>query len=683
MLIKRIKLNNIRSYTEQEILFPKGSVLLSGDIGSGKTTVLLAIEFALFGLQKGIIDGTALLRNGTNQGMVELELEIDGRPIILKRTLKRKKDSVVQDSAILKINDKEKELSATELKAFILEILNYPPQLLKKQNLIYRYTVYTPQEHMKHILSSSPEERIDIIRKIFDIDKYKRIEDSCNIFISKLKEIIKLKQGQLSDFQFKKNELEKKKEILNKIKLEIQNIIPKFEKIQTELKEIKIENEKLKERIQKFNFLSQKLAKQEVELKEKRMQLEDYARNLEQLEIAILKLKKDVEIKIDYDIIKKREELEKEKEKKANEEKNIGKEIAAMMALKKKLEEDGQKISSLKICPVCKQTVTEDHRNKINLEIKEELIKINKSLADKEELIKKINFEFQELEKKIEKIREEERLLEILKIKKDNLKDKEYEKEILDKKIKKLSEEISLLEKLKKETENEFANYSDIEDQKIKIEKQLENKLDEEREIIKLKASFEKGKKDLEDEIKELELEIEEKEKIAKELEKIFELQNWLSKQFLFVVQQIEKQVMFKLNIEFNILFKKWFSMLVEDTLDARIDLEFTPLVEQAGYDISYEYLSGGERTALALAYRLALNQVINSMLSKISTKSILILDEPTEGFSSEQLDRMRQILQEINVDQLILVSHELKMESFVENVIRLSKEGNVSRIVN
>ncbi|MCX8194353.1 MAG: AAA family ATPase, partial [Candidatus Pacearchaeota archaeon] len=131
MLIKRIKLNNIRSYTEQEILFPKGSVLLSGDIGSGKTTVLLAIEFALFGLQKGLIEGNALLRNGKNDGAVELELEVEGKTIILRRTLKRKKDSVVQDSAILKMNGEEKELSATELKAFVLNILNYPSQLLK------------------------------------------------------------------------------------------------------------------------------------------------------------------------------------------------------------------------------------------------------------------------------------------------------------------------------------------------------------------------------------------------------------------------------------------------------------------------------------------------------------------------------------------------------------------------
>jgi len=46
-----------------------------------------------------------------------------------------------------------------------------------------------------------------------------------------------------------------------------------------------------------------------------------------------------------------------------------------------------------------------------------------------------------------------------------------------------------------------------------------------------------------------------------------------------------------------------------------------------------------------ALAYRLSLNQVINNLMSTIKTRDLLILDEPTDGFSGEQLDRMRDIL--------------------------------------
>ena len=43
MRIKKITLDNIRSYSHQEVEFPEGSILLSGDIGSGKTSILLGI----------------------------------------------------------------------------------------------------------------------------------------------------------------------------------------------------------------------------------------------------------------------------------------------------------------------------------------------------------------------------------------------------------------------------------------------------------------------------------------------------------------------------------------------------------------------------------------------------------------------------------------------------------------
>ncbi|MAG10801.1 DNA repair protein Rad50, partial [Candidatus Pacearchaeota archaeon] len=117
------------------------------------------------------------------------------------------------------------------------------------------------------------------------------------------------------------------------------------------------------------------------------------------------------------------------------------------------------------------------------------------------------------------------------------------------------------------------------------------------------------------------------------------------------------------------------------DSFDVSLREDFTPVIEHQDYEIDYAYLSGGERTAVALAYRLALNQVINSLLSKIKTRSLVILDEPTDGFSEQQLDKMRDVLQELEIQQLIIVSHEQKIESFVENVIRSKKENNVSII--
>ena len=95
MLIKKITLKNIRSYLDEEITFPEGSILLSGDIGSGKTSVLLGIEFALFGLQPGQ-KGNSLLRNDVKEGSVKILFEINGKEIEIERTLKKTK-TVTQD----------------------------------------------------------------------------------------------------------------------------------------------------------------------------------------------------------------------------------------------------------------------------------------------------------------------------------------------------------------------------------------------------------------------------------------------------------------------------------------------------------------------------------------------------------------------------------------------------------
>ena len=68
--------------------------------------------------------------------------------------------------------------------------------------------------------------------------------------------------------------------------------------------------------------------------------------------------------------------------------------------------------------------------------------------------------------------------------------------------------------------------------------------------------------------------------------------------------------------------------------------------------------------------------------MGPIKTKDLIILDEPTDGFSTQQLDKLRDVLDQLGVKQTIIVSHESKIESFVEHVIRIGKSGHVSRVI-
>jgi exonuclease SbcC len=186
----------------------------------------------------------------------------------------------------------------------------------------------------------------------------------------------------------------------------------------------------------------------------------------------------------------------------------------------------------------------------------------------------------------------------------------------------------------------------------------------------------------LEKRISELKEEIENKTKLKKQMEQYARLEGWISGFFTNLMGTIEKHVMLNIRQEFDALFEKWFSMLVPDeNLSVRIDEEFSPVVEQDGFETEYSFLSGGEKTAIALAYRLALNKVINDLIDTIKTKDLIILDEPTDGFSTEQMDAMRDVLHELDNRQTVIVSHESKIESFVKNTIRFSKENHVSRV--
>src|SRR3989344_2035813 len=218
MELKKISLENIRSYTSSTIDFPLGSVLLSGDIGSGKSSILHAIDFALFGIRKGDLSGASLLRSGEKKGFVELSFKIDNKEITIKRTLKREKETVVQDSGSIIINSKKEDLSPIELKQKVIELLNYPKEsLTKSKSLIYHYTVYTPQEEVKQILLGDKEIRINTLRKIFGIDKYQRISDNTKILLGLIKDKKKELQAKVTDIDSKislKGQLSQKTQIL-------------------------------------------------------------------------------------------------------------------------------------------------------------------------------------------------------------------------------------------------------------------------------------------------------------------------------------------------------------------------------------------------------------------------------------------------------------------------------------
>jgi exonuclease SbcC len=686
MILKSIKLENIRSYLNQQIDFPTGPVLLSGDIGSGKSTILLAIEFALFGVKRKDLSGSALLRHGKKEGSVELKLNINSKEIIIKRKLKRGKEDIKQEAGYIIINGIKKEGTHIELKTMILDLLGYPKDLItKSKDLVYRYTVYTPQDLMKQILMEDKDIRLDTLRKVFNIDKYKRIKENSQIYIRELKEKRKNYQGKIEDLEEKKKIKEQRKEETKKFEEKLKKLTPNLEKIKKELEENKKLILKTEKSIKKLNELKKEFQLNELNLNNKLEKRKNNNKEIEILEKEINKTKKELEEKEIKDIeafLKEIKEKEQELRLMSNTILEINKKISEFETKKQHSNETKEKISKIDQCPVCLQNVGEEHKEAIHQKEQKLIDELEENIRLHKEQETKAKRKIEELNKKQEELRKKQTEIKALMIKKESIKEKEDKKQNLSLQQERIKKEIGKINIKKVELNKQIDELEDIEKEYTKIRDNFEKIHSNERKVEIEKRELEVKKEEIGKLIKTLGEEIDKKLKTKQDLNKISQYQNWLEEYFINLMNTMEKHVMLQVYREFNELFQQWFNILIEDeTINVRLDDEFTPIIEQNGYETNIENLSGGEKTAVALAYRLALNKVINDIIGEIKTKDILMLDEPTDGFSTEQLDKIRVVLEQLNIKQIIIVSHESKIESFVDSVIRINKSEHISQV--
>ncbi|MEM4282501.1 MAG: AAA family ATPase [Candidatus Woesearchaeota archaeon] len=687
MIINSINLRNIRSYVNERINFPEGSILLSGDVGAGKTTILLAIEFALFGILRGEVSGSSLLRNGTESGYVELSLELGGKPIVIKRTLRRSKGSVEQESGEISIDGMRQVLTATELKSRILSLMGYPLELASKsKSLIYRYTVYTPQDEMKRILFEDKESRLDILRRVFFIDKYRRIKDNTTIFIRQLREQLRELEGETADLDYKTKRLNEKKDELAAIEIKLVNassilktakeFVEVVRKKCAEAEAILIKANELK---RSFDVLKAELEGVNEQKERTLKEAELLKKQIGELDALLGEGRSEAHKEVISELIsKKNQELDR-----CEKEILTQREHVASLKNQKRLSEDTiLKISKLESCPLCLQKVSEEHKKKIMSREETALSKLEKELEEHLKMIENLEKQKREIKAELEALKKKEEEAFAIKLKAESLIEKRQQLSSRLTIIKSLEERARNLSKKISENEVVLKTLQTAREDYEKARKELDFALEKEKWAEVEYGKLLKEKESLVYVVKELEAEVQKKLNAKAKIEQTKQLISWLGENFISMIEAMEKAVMARVHSQFNELFTRWFNLLVDDELiAARLDEEFSPVLEQNGYETPVESLSGGEKTACALAYRLALNKVINDLIHGIQTKDVIILDEPTDGFSNNQLDRMRDVLNQLGLRQIILVSHEEKIESFVEHVIKISKNEHVSQV--
>lgn len=802
MILNSIVIDNIRSYEHEEIEFQRGISLFEGDIGSGKSTVLMSIEFALFGL--GSQKPESLLSKKAEQGYVILEYTVDNKRYEIRRTLKRKSSGVSQDpkESWFKEEGEKELLSPSELKQRVLQVLKFnEPADPKAESKIFRYVIFTPQEAMKEVLSDS-KKRLETIRKAFGIEDYSIAESNAKDLLSEIRIKSASMEGKFSNITELELDIKKAEDTISQIKQDIALWIKRKnqeESQQNELtgkiKELQEKNSKQtqtisdKKSIEKTReSLSSQIIQLEREIEEFESEIAENNDKLEKLleitkpetkltipqiveEIKRIQKINDESIKLDSekntiqsDISRIKEFLEdsigvdavtlKNSLQQLQEEKNsllkfhdelkekqdnVKSQQVEKNTLKGSIQKEIKEITNLgTVCPTCKQEITENHHHSLVFEkqkevdaLKKELEEIANSFFDSDAKLREIKQNQISYDEEISKIQRILPRLEDLNIKSIKLGEiKTKINQIQAQKISKYGDKPSeYLSNLKDQimqfdnAENQIEKIIDAKnkiEQKMVVKKEIGENLEKEiqenqKELDEINSQLGKFE-NLEEKISNTESNLDESrkkiseltgiiaasnQKITNEQEKIesnhnriddakkwkvqydmvTQFKNWLEKFFIPTISQIEKQVLLSILQNFNETYTKLYTILVEDpTKESRIDENFTPIVNQDGYEQEIGFLSGGEKTSVALAYRLTLNSLMRKEVDSMKS-NLLILDEPTDGFSKNQLGKIRDLLEELKSEQIILVSHEKELETYVDNIYQISKEIGISKI--
>lgn len=672
MLFECLELTNIRSHVDTVVDFPRGLVLLAGDIGAGKSSVLQAIEFALFGIRRGDVAGEGLLRHGEKDGSVTLTFSLAGKRVVVHRALKRTKDSVRQDSGFLEVDGSREELTAREIKARVLELLGYPDELItKSKGFVYRYTVYAPQEEMKQIVYESAANRLDVLRSVFDVEKYKRVAENSSLVAKQLRDQARFFEGQVED--------------LSELVDEREELVEQRAEVEEQLAQVKKKEAQASEHVQKVLEAGEALeeaheadVKRREQLRAAQARSQALTKQLEELRVRQRRvtglLEQEVEPVADPSETRKKLRLLREKSQSAATQART--KIQSLKQDVESVQTEVSRVAELDVCPKCRQPVGEDHKHDIKSSAQERLEELTSSIEQYEARLKKAK-------NNLDKLREREALL--VKREEAYAQFVKYQQrvEAARERVEEFSEQEASLEERLVASREEVSSLSESSfdkqayaDHKREVEAAREalQQVREQRVALSERMSSFDARK------QRLEKRIQAKKQSKQTLALIRSREQWLKRVFDQAVSTVERYVMSSIHKEFSAKFTEWFMQLLEDDgLYAELDASFAPVLTQDGYDVDLRSLSGGERQSVALAYRLALNNVVNAVVKSLRTSDVLVLDEPTDGFSDAQLDRVRDVLSQLPCDQVLLVSHEQKMQSFVDSVVRVEKRGGVS----
>lgn len=169
-MITKLRLKNWKSHENSELEFSAGTNGLVGIVGSGKTSILDAICFALFGtfpklqLKKLKIEDTIMKKPEVkNSAEVELAFELDGKKFAVKRMIERDKGTSYcefkEDGRIIESPSTKNVTAAVE-------------RALKVNYELFSKAIYSEQNSIDYFLTLGKGQRMAKIDELLMIDRF-------------------------------------------------------------------------------------------------------------------------------------------------------------------------------------------------------------------------------------------------------------------------------------------------------------------------------------------------------------------------------------------------------------------------------------------------------------------------------------------------------------------------------
>ncbi len=693
MKIDALVLESIRSHTKSTVLFSHGFNCVVGGVGCGKSSLLYAIDFALFG---DIVSGRTfdyLLREGCDCCKVTLQFTQNGNIYKLTRGLRRRGKSILQDIEQLKLYEDEQLVASMKTDA-IAEQLRAITGLDRE---LYREIVWFRQEHLKELLDAKPRDRQTRLDQLFGLADYE-------VAWTHLAQYRRDYENELSFFQKDPdvNSIEKLNADYNRaseefmgLEMDLETAEQRVSRAKNGWDEAETELKRLEDKKQAMEELKRQEARLSANLTNTARSVADLAEQVEGKKIIISNFLQrqtslDSQIKLCTTKLEQAglpscQQLDQLNTLLAGFDEKITSLRAEQEATSRSLQQDQKRMLQLGTgggeCPLCSQALSGDYRTDL-------LHSIQHDNDEREKLVNRLRIDAAELQKNKRDASEAISSLQQCLARSGDFKARIAEEES---NLKKLNDRLEVqrrveadqrikLEKLQAEIVG--FNFDELQASKIRKDQAMQVYYAVQSDLKtkqNRKADLARRLDDTKDRIDQAQQKLERMDKIR------------LTVELLSAIRDAYRSIQPKLRMEFVKVLQNFVQQVLDSLvggetqmLNVVIDESYTPYVKsEAGVNREVSNLSGGERTLLAFAYRLGLGQLI--MQSRTGHGlSMLMLDEPTENLGSEDgsIERLAEAISRFKaIEQIIAVTHSEAFAAKGDHVVVLEKEAGISKI--